>query len=425
MRRALITNPITSYWFRGQNVVTVLVLLGGMTVIQAVTLADVVVSGNYKLWQEAEPSVQQRSTYRRDLHEGRISDPAGFDHVVRWKLSQLTREENLLELPKLRKQLRHDLSIAGRADRQTAHDRVNSLLLAHLPGIVNDRAFHGGTRYNALLMLGDLNAVEERLTSATPATPMKEVLPLLVDWLELPAVDAATPDMVPLGAMLGILRHAQLGIPDDALRHRALQAAARIAAQQQPPESRSDEGHDWLRRRAIHLIGWLARPGATPADDEACALVWRMIDDSSGSLKLQVEAALAYSRLAPRMPVDQLDAAESLERIVQLAGRIVRSEMAQGRSSDQVFARPQSRRVLAARLGSLSHACQQLGVDVVALRRSPPPANVGSLADLYSGLKAWIAVATDPNLASTQAAGALYEILPMLERTPPRMPAND
>lgn len=425
MLRALTTNPVTGTWFRANYVLATLALLGGVTAIQPVSSADVVISGNYKLWQVAQPSVQQRSTYRRDLHEGRISDPAGFDHVVRWKLSELTREENLLELPKLRRQLRHDLAIAGRADRQTAHDRINSLAVAHLPPIVNDGAFHGGTRYNALLMLGDLNAVEERLASATAATPLTEVLPLLVDWLELPADDAATPDMVPLGAMLGILRHAQLGIADDALRHRALQAAARIAAQRQPPEGRTLQGHDWLRRRAIHLIGWLARPEATPADDEACSLVWRMIDDSSGSLKLQVEAALACSLLASRMPVDRLEAAEALDRIVQLAGRIIRSEMKEGRSSVPVFARPQSRRVLAARLGSLSHACQQLGVDAVALRRSPPPAEVASLADLYSGLKAWIAMATDPNLASSQAAGALCGILPMLERAPQRIAERD
>jgi hypothetical protein len=67
--------------------------LGGLLGSTAgVTLADVVVSGNYKTWEVTQPSVQQRSSYRRDLYDGRISDAAAFDHVVRWKLSELTRE---------------------------------------------------------------------------------------------------------------------------------------------------------------------------------------------------------------------------------------------------------------------------------------------------------------------------------------------
>jgi hypothetical protein len=393
--------------------------LGGLLGSTAgVTLADVVVSGNYKTWEVTQPSVQQRSSYRRDLYDGRISDAAAFDHVVRWKLSELTREEKLLELPKLRKQLRYDLAIAGRGDVRTAHDRINVLALEHLPAIVSDRAFHGGTRYNALLMLGDLNGAEERLNPATPAEPLKQVLPLLVDWIELPSAEPGTPDIIPLGAMIGILRHAQLGIADEALRLRSLQAAVQLAGQQQPPENRSSEGHDWLRRRALHLIAWLAKPGATAADDEACTLVWKTIDDSSGSLKLQVEAALAFSLLAPRMPADRWDAAQTLGRLTRLAGRVVRSEMRKGRSSDPVFAHAQSRRVLAARLGMLSHACQQLGVDPIALRRTPPPTELTSLADLYGGLKVWIGLATDPKLAGRQAASALAEVLPLLEKVP-------
>ncbi len=396
------------------------VLLAGLALLsEKLSAAEATVSGNYKAWQVESPTVYQRSAFRQALHDGTILNSAAFDQVVRWKLSELTQEQNLFDLPKLRKQLRYDLALAGRASVAAAHDRINALALAHLPEIVGDRDYHAGTRFNAILLLGELNAVEERpFAPAAPAQPLSDVLPHLVDWFEGHAVEDSPSDFLPLGALLGILRHAQLGIADETLRQRALRAAVELAEQSRPPSHRSTAGHDWLRRRAIHLLAWLARPGESPLDARAGELVWTTIGDTNGSVNLQVEAALAWSLLAPKMPADRLHSAATLKQLANLAGRVMRSELNDAAGDRPLFVSRQSRRIVASQLGMLSHACRQLGVDVIALRRSPPPTEVAELADLYCGLKAWIGMATDPRMAGRQAAGALAEAMALLERQP-------
>lgn len=385
--------------------------------VAPVAAAEGIVSGNYKTWSVQQPNVHQRAAYRDMLRDGTIRDGAAFDQVVTFKLSQLTREENLFDLPKLRRQLRYDLSLAGRAPDRSAHDRIVALAMEHLPSIVDDRAYHAGTRFNALLLLGELNSVEERpFAPAAPAVPLADALPLLVAWLES-AAEGESRDFLPLGALLGILRHAQQGIADEPLRQRGLQAAVALAGQSQPPEQRSAVGHDWLRRRALHVVAWVAKPGATPLDDQAVALVWNTIDDPSASLKLQVEGALAWSLVGPKLPKERLDSAATLGKLAALTGRVLRSELNPATATPRFTSR-QSRHVVAGQLGLLSHACRQLGVDVASLRRSGPPTKLAELADLYCGLKSWIGVATDPRLASRQAAAALTEALVLLDQKP-------
>jgi hypothetical protein len=389
------------------------------SIVAPAAAAEEIVSGNYKTWLMEQPNVHQKIAYRDMLRDGTVRDPAAFDQVATFKLSELTREENLFDLPKLRRQLRFDLSLAGRAPDRSVHDRLVALAMEHLPSIVDDRAYHAGTRFNALLLVGELNSVEERpFPPAAPAVPLADALPLLVAWLESAADDGSTRDFIPLGALLGIVRHAQLGIADDPLRQRALQAAVALAGQTQPPEHRSAVGHDWLRRRAIHLTAWAVKPGATPLDDQAVALVWNTIDDPSASLKLQVEGALAWSLVAPKMPKERLDSVATLSKLAALTGRVLKSELHSATATPR-FASRQSRHVVAGQLGLLSHACRQLGVDVVSLRRSGPPTDLAELSDLYCGLKSWIGMVTDPNLASRQAAAALTDALTLLEMKPP------
>jgi hypothetical protein len=388
------------------------------TLVAPAPAAEGIVSGNYKAWSIEQPNVHRRGAYRDMLRDGAIHDEAAFVQMATFKLSQFTLEENLFDLPKLRRQLRYDLALAGRAQDRSAHDRLAGLALEHLPSIVDDQAYHAGTRFNALLLIGELNAVEERpFPPIAPAVPLADALPLLVAWLENGAGDDSPRDFLPLGAMLGILRHAQHGIVDEALRQRALSATVALAEQSSPPEHRSAVGHDWLRRRSIHLLAWLVKPDASPLDQRAVELVWKSIDEPSGSVKLQVEAALAWSLVAPKLPKEQQDSAATLAKLAALTGNVLRSEL-HAASATPAFASRQSRRVVAGHMGHLSHACRQLGVDVAALRRSPPPTQLADLADLYCGLKSWIGVATDPRLASRQAAGALTEALTLLETKP-------
>jgi hypothetical protein len=380
-------------------------------------LAEESEAGNkYKVWAVERPAVQQLTSYRQSLRVGTIDDHEAFDQVIYWKISEWTRDEKLFEVPKLRRQLRSDLSIAGKAETATTHDRINQLAFSLLPDIVNDRGYHPGTRYNALLMIGDLNAVEGRAFNPTIAPqPWPRALPLLVTWLETQDDRNPRQDIIKLGALIGVDRHARYGIVDEDLRQRALRSAAQLAGQSRGPAFRSAEGHDWLRRRAIRLLAWIVKPGASTDDDKASELVFKALDDPSGSLKLQVDAAVVWSMLAAKKSPDHVERGQTLTKLAHLTARVIDSELASAANSPPTFKRGQSRRVVAAQMWMLTLACRQLGVDVASLRRSPAPTELKSFDDLYCGLKTWIGLATDTRTSSRKASVALVEAVRLLE----------
>lgn len=360
-------------------------------------------------WLLEKATISQRAKYNQDLRDGTITDPATFDYVIRWKLSRLTHVEELFDAPKVRQELMNDLEIAGRADASQAHDRIVKLSSYYLTLIVNDRSFHAGTRYNALLLIGDLNVVEgRRIGPTTPPQGSPGGLTLLVDWLDEHLADSERQeDIVPLGALIGILRHATLGIADEPLRQRAMTAAMKLASQTEPPKHRSPEGHDWLRRRSVQVLGWSVSLDKSPVDTEAAALVLGLVDDSSVSLKLQVDAALAWSVMVARAPKDFTVTSVVLPKYKALASRVIDSALTDARARRPSMPWSQTRRVIATRLANLANACRNLRVDSASSGQSPSSEEINSLGDLHRGLVKWSEIAANPNLPPRQTVQEL------------------
>ena len=160
----------------------------------------------------------------------------------------------------------------------------------------------------------------------------------------------------------------------------------------------------WLRQKAQTILSELvaALPEGSRARVQGIPLA---VDDTVG----EVNAFAACSNGRSLMAItDGL-----LEIMAWLAMTSATDEVFGGNRTDEYI------RFIAGHLELLTQACRQLGVDAAALRRSPPPTKVAELADLYCGLKSWIGVATDPRLASRQAAGTLAEALTLLETIAP------
>jgi hypothetical protein len=373
-----------------------------------------------KEWIVNEGTIQQRSQYRQDLRTGTVPDAGAFDHVVRWKLSRLTRVEELFDAPKMRQQIRGDLEVAGRAPESHTHDRIVHLALKYLPLIVNDRSFHAGARYNALLMVGELNSQErQRIGATTPEQALTEALPLLLEWLEVGSKNKERhEDIIPVGTLIGILRHASLGIKDEPLRQRTVAAALHLASQSMAPLHRTADGHDWIRRRSVQVLGWAVSPDQSPIDGQAATFLLAAMDDSNNSLKLQVEAALAWSVMAARTD-DYRIPSVVLSKYTDLAARIIEASLKDALSPRPSISWSQSRRVISARLAKLFEACSNLGVDPVSLRHaSPPPTDVTSLRDLSYHLSEWIDITTKSNLPAIKAIQKLKRAIALLNPPP-------
>jgi hypothetical protein len=108
-------------------------------------------------------------------------------------------------------------------------------------------------------------------------------------------------DAVRLAALLGINRHVQLAQAQttqqgESITQAELQEIRTLALDlvktREAPAGRTQDGHDWMRRRGLEIIAWLA---AGKLDQEIVDEVIARVSDSDENRGLRAEAALALS----------------------------------------------------------------------------------------------------------------------------------
>ncbi|WP_425616774.1 hypothetical protein NA78x_000429 [Anatilimnocola sp. NA78] len=207
---------------------------------------------------------------------------------------------------------------------QETHQEMVRLTFNMMQQIVNNN-FHPVVRYNAMIMIGDLNEQEVlRFGSDLKLPePYAATLPFMVDRLD----DARTPDPVKIAALVGILRHLEWepyrGAPLPAgTRTTMLNALVKLAEMKDPPAGRTAEGQQWLRRRAIEALGLASVTTATPA---AVTAIEKVLKDSSEPLALRCSAAMAMGRA--NVPANhKVDANELSRLLANLAATSVKTE---------------------------------------------------------------------------------------------------
>lgn len=168
-------------------------------------------------------------------------------------LPSWTLEENYYMLPKFRNDLRNELRQGKNGD---PHTDALTLLLAAMQRIASEN-FHPAVRYNAMLAIGDFNEQEPVGINGVP-TPLPDAVPILVAAL----TDEKQIDAVKVAALVGLVRHARLGIADQQLvAQRLVPALIKLAAEKTPPATRSADGHEWMRCMAIDVLGLLRNVG--------------------------------------------------------------------------------------------------------------------------------------------------------------------
>ncbi len=197
-----------------------------------------------------------------------------------YALARWSEEKNAASLAdRFRKELRSELQTAKSGP---IHDHLNTLALNFMSKMAGE--CHPAARYNAMLVIGELNGKEPR--SSDPAVPLPAALPVLVAAVE----DAKQMDAVKVAALVGIRRHVKLGGARDADTANA--AMAVIGAPR--PTGRSADGYAWMRKLAAEVLGDLAAPGDN--GEVATALVG-MVADAAAPFIARCTAAEALGRL--------------------------------------------------------------------------------------------------------------------------------
>src|SRR5262245_26332573 len=213
--------------------------------------------------------------------------------------STLTTEANLGALAKNRENLLREIEKAT----PQVHDRLADLAFTHMLRIAKDPDLHPGARYNAVLVLGALNAKEADRVNKTNPEPLPKALPELVGLYK----DADQSDAVKVAALLGILRHLewdsyrkQTQPMTEADKAAIVTELIALAEATKPPAGRSEEGHTWMRRRAVEGLMYAALPGTTkPIAD----VIEKLIGSAADPVALRCTAADVMGRLDYKDPV--------------------------------------------------------------------------------------------------------------------------
>ncbi|MBN2215783.1 MAG: hypothetical protein JW719_00265, partial [Pirellulales bacterium] len=200
---------------------------------------------------------------------------------------------------------RRIVSDLKRARQGEVYDRLNRLLLEQMVEFAKGN-YHPVTRYNAMLMIGDLNVKQVDLPN--PPQPLPEALSILL----AAAQNDSLPDGVRMAALLGVIRHDALGANDEASRRKIGDLLLSLAVMRDVPRGRTKDGHGWFRRKAIER---LSQRGSAGADGAVAKGIAGVISESDTPLAVRADAAWALGRisLTPQIGLDPVLIAKSLE----------------------------------------------------------------------------------------------------------------
>jgi hypothetical protein len=201
---------------------------------------------------------------------------------------------------KMRENLKRKYADAAKGAQ--VHEELNNLTFEFMDSVANDN-YHPLVRVNAMLMIADLNETDPN------GAPWKNALPALLKA----ASDPKMIDGVRVEALRGLERHAKSGITP-ALRGQVTTAMLAIIGQHIPPAGRTQDGHDWICRRAIDVLAALGDAGPNDAVPQSLVAI---VNDSAASVSIRCAAAEAIGMLkvAPPKNVDVSALAKSLARV--------------------------------------------------------------------------------------------------------------
>jgi hypothetical protein len=212
----------------------------------------------------------------------------------------MTREDQRDVWGDLRREVVLDLA---NATDQTARTAVFKLVGKFCLAIIPDERYDPATRYNCILLLGELNGREA--SGNKPPVPFAPLLPKLMEPFQ-------KEDSLPLlrhGAIMGILRHAELtGHPQSpspmkpAVKEELAKLMVKVVNDDSVPAGVEASAHDWMRGKAVETLGYLY----LGSEDVVNALGALLVDEKVG-LDVRCNAAEAIGRIAGQIDPAQVE----------------------------------------------------------------------------------------------------------------------
>ena len=253
------------------------------------------------------------------LRSGKVptADEPAFEEYFMYVIAEFTWESKRSELADLRDQLkRYYLQEAGKDTGGTElHDRLVQLMLSQFMSIALDAGYAPAVRYNAILVVGDLN-----LREGTP--PLREdyaPLPQAAQPLLEVASKAEHPYYLRVGALVGIERHVR---SRDGIASELRRGLVRDLTSMLQNAAGDSAGSVWLRRRATRCMAVFALKYPDLVDSGVGSVLGDIVANDKADVAFRCDAAYALGTLQ-----DRAIPAEGVQKILlgmgELAMRLI------------------------------------------------------------------------------------------------------
>ena len=225
-----------------------------------------------------------------------------FPLMTRYQAVPGVTDNPLGDLGKHRDEL---LRAANKAKSAAFRNDLQKRILSMMPRIAQMN-FHPAVRYNAMLIVGALNASEGTTMGGerTAPDPKRAAMSPLIGELR----NAEQIDAVRIAALIGVHRHVELDRfrrPPFSSKQKATIAEVVIpfVKSVEPPADRSFAAHNWIRRRAIEILAMLDPPDKEGA---IASVFGEIFNDKKAtrSLRLTAGEAIGATQLPPQSVSD-------------------------------------------------------------------------------------------------------------------------
>jgi hypothetical protein len=262
---------------------------------------------------------------RGDLPLSELTNQSQFDgYYTRYLFPMMTQLNALNEIPKHRAKLLNDLL---NTKSEEAHQRLIEMTRVQMQAIARGN-FHPAARVNAMLIIGELNSNEAvQIGNSRPPEPyLKALGTMLEEFSEPTQIDA-----VRAAALVGILRHAEMDgqRPEPQrirldVRYMVIAKMLELIRAKTPPTDRTPEGHVWMQRRAIEVLGALRDVGA---NDSIITDMAGIVADDAAPMSLRCTAAVCLGRLDFLKKKNDLDVPAVVSSLADLAAEACHKEL--------------------------------------------------------------------------------------------------
>jgi hypothetical protein len=200
-----------------------------------------------------------------------------------------------------------------------AHTALVAITLREMTSIVQHPELHPAVRYNAMLIISNLNDTEPVRQLSNPTFPVPAVRARNIIWDEFKKPE--NPDYIKIAALLGLSRHLewdnekpqQAQIPAND-RTPIIKELIALAQANEAPPNRYPETHLWMRRRAVEALGFAS---LRKADPEIADAMIALLKDEAQPVPLRCTVAATLGKMS--VPVGKIDAQAIAKELGYLA----------------------------------------------------------------------------------------------------------